>query len=52
MLGNFTTLYESGDIIANYLLERGQIRKIPNFDEIIDPRFIYGISRNETLHDG
>lgn len=51
-VGNITTLYESGDIIANYLLERGQIRKIPNFDEIIDPRFIYAISRNETLHDG
>jgi ABC-type nitrate/sulfonate/bicarbonate transport system substrate-binding protein len=51
-VGNITTLYESGDIIANYLLERGQIRKIPNFDEIIDPKFIYAISRNETLHDG
>jgi hypothetical protein len=49
---NFTTLYESGDIIANYLLERGQIRQIPNLDEIIDPRFIYAISRNETIHDG
>jgi NitT/TauT family transport system substrate-binding protein len=49
---NFTTLYESGDIIANYLLERGQIRQIPNLSEIIDPRFIYAISRNETIHDG
>jgi hypothetical protein len=49
---NFTTLYESGDIIANYLLERGQIRQIPNLDEIIDPKFIYAISRNETIHDG
>jgi NitT/TauT family transport system substrate-binding protein len=49
---NFTTLYESGDIIANYLLERGQIRQIPNLDEIIDPRFIYAISRNHTIHDG
>jgi ABC-type nitrate/sulfonate/bicarbonate transport system substrate-binding protein len=50
--GNFTTLYESGDIIANYLLERGQIRQIPNFDEIIDPTIIYAISRNESIHDG
>ena len=49
---NFTTLYESGNIIANYLLEKGQIRQIPNFDDIIDPKFIYAISRNETIHDG
>lgn len=49
---NITTLYESGDVIANYLLERGQIRQIPNLDEIIDPRFIFAISRNETIHDG
>jgi NitT/TauT family transport system substrate-binding protein len=49
---NFTTLYESGKIIANYLLERGQIRQIPNLDEIIDPRFVYAISRNETIHNG
>jgi NitT/TauT family transport system substrate-binding protein len=49
---NFTTLYESGDIIANYLLERGQIRQLPNFDEIIDPRFIYAISKNEEINDG
>jgi ABC-type nitrate/sulfonate/bicarbonate transport system substrate-binding protein len=49
---NFTTLYESGDIIANYLLERGQIRQLPNFDEIIDPRFIYAISKNEAITDG
>jgi NitT/TauT family transport system substrate-binding protein len=45
-ISNFTTLYDSGDIIANYLLERGQIRQIPNLDEIIDPRFIYAISRS------
>jgi NitT/TauT family transport system substrate-binding protein len=51
-VGNFTTLYESGAVIANYLLERGQIRQIPNLDEIIDPRFIYAISRNEIVHDG
>ena len=49
---NFTTLYESGNIIANYLLEKGQIRQIPNLDAIIDPKFIYAISRNETIHDG
>jgi len=49
---NFTTLYESGEIIANYLLERGQIRQLPNFDEIIDPRFIYAISKNEAITDG
>ena len=51
-VSNFTTLYESGAIIANYLLERGQIRQIPNFNEIIDPKFIYAISRNETIQDG
>jgi NitT/TauT family transport system substrate-binding protein len=34
------TLYHSGDIIAKYLLDRGQIRQIPHFDEIIDPKFV------------
>ncbi len=51
-VGNFTTMYESGDIIANYLLERGQIRQVPDFDEMIDPRFIYAISKNEKIRDG
>lgn len=37
---NMRSLYQSGAIIANYLLDRGQIREIPDFDEIIDPRFV------------
>ena len=35
-----TSLYHSGHVIAEYLLERGQIRQMPNFDEIIDPKFV------------
>ncbi|HZD35414.1 MAG TPA: hypothetical protein VE130_09440, partial [Nitrososphaeraceae archaeon] len=40
---NMKSLYRSGATIANYLLDRGQIREIPNFDEIIDPRFVDAI---------
>lgn len=49
---NRTTLYDSGNIIAKYLLDRGQIRQIPEFDEIIDPRFVYAIFRNNTDNRG
>jgi NitT/TauT family transport system substrate-binding protein len=40
---DMTSLYRSGGTIANYLLDRGQIREIPDFDEIIDPRFVDAI---------
>jgi hypothetical protein len=40
---NMTTLYQSEKVIAKYLLDRGQIRQIPDFVEIIDPRFVYAI---------
>jgi NitT/TauT family transport system substrate-binding protein len=45
---NVTTLSQSGNVIAKYLLDRGQIRQIPDFEEIIDPRFVYAIFRNDT----
>jgi hypothetical protein len=45
---NMTTLYQSEKVIAKYLLDRGQIRQIPDFEEIIDPRFVYAIFRNDT----
>jgi NitT/TauT family transport system substrate-binding protein len=39
LLGNDETrsLRGTGDFIANYYLERGQLSQMPNFDEIIDP---------------
>jgi NitT/TauT family transport system substrate-binding protein len=42
------TLYHSGDIIAKYFLDRGQIRQIPDFDAIIDPRFVYALFGNSS----
>jgi NitT/TauT family transport system substrate-binding protein len=45
---NMTSLYRSGDIIAKYLLDRGQIRQIPDFNKIIDPRFVYTIFGNNS----
>jgi NitT/TauT family transport system substrate-binding protein len=45
---NMTSLYQSGDIIAKYLLDRGQIRQMPDFDEIIDPGFVYTILNNNS----
>ena len=45
---NTSSLYQSGDIIAKYLLDRGQIRQIPDFDKIIDPQFVYTIYENNN----
>jgi NitT/TauT family transport system substrate-binding protein len=42
------SLYQSGATIAKYLLDKGQIRQIPNFDELIDPRFVYAIYENDS----
>jgi len=47
--GNTTSLYPSGVIIAKYLLDRGQIRQIPNFDQIVDPRFVYALYNNNSI---
>jgi len=47
--GNTTSLYQSGAIIAKYLLDRGQIRQMPNFDDIIDPRFVDALYNNKSL---
>jgi NitT/TauT family transport system substrate-binding protein len=45
---NMTSLYQSGELIAKYLLDRGQIRQMPNFDEIIDPSFVYTVLENSS----
>ena len=37
------SLYGSGEIIARFYLERGQLTSIPDFDEIIEPRFVNNI---------
>ena len=34
------SLYGSGDSIADFYLQRGQLLELPDFDEIIEPRFI------------
>lgn len=47
-----TSLYHSGHVIAEYLLERGQIRQMPNFDEIIDPKFVNKIFEENGGGDG
>ena len=46
------TLYHSGDLIAKYLLDRGQIRKMPDFEEIIDARFVDTIFANNSRTHG
>ena len=38
-----TSLYGSGKIIADFYLARGQLSQVPNFDEIIEPRFVNNI---------
>jgi len=38
-----TSLYGSGQIIAKFYLERGQLSSIPDFDEIIEPNFVNNV---------
>jgi NitT/TauT family transport system substrate-binding protein len=45
---NMKSLYWSGNTISKYLLDRGQIRQIPDFDEIIDSRFVDAIYENDS----
>lgn len=33
-------LYSSGELVSNFYLERGQMSKKPNLNEIIEPRFL------------
>lgn len=40
---NLDSLYGSGQYIGKKLLERGQISKAPNFDVLIEPRFIESV---------
>jgi NitT/TauT family transport system substrate-binding protein len=35
-----TSLYASGKIIADFYIERGQLSSMPDFDSIIEPRFV------------
>lgn len=41
-----TSLLTTGRFIANFYWERGQINKIPDFDEMIEPTFIMQIAAN------
>lgn len=38
-----TSLYGSGKMIAEFYLERGQLSSIPDFDEIVEPKFVNDI---------
>ncbi len=40
-----TSLYASGEVISKFYLERGQLSEIPDFDDIIEPKFINQLSR-------
>ena len=37
------SVYKSAEIISEFLLNRGQLSKIPDFDEIIEPKFVNNI---------
>ena len=41
------SLYGSGEFIIQYLLRRGQLRQIPNLDEMIDARFVKALQVKE-----
>ena len=45
--GEAASLYETGKIISDYYLNRGQISNIPVFDEIIDSTFIKKVLENK-----
>ena len=37
------SIYDTAEIISNFLLERGQLPLIPNLDELIEPKFVNNI---------
>lgn len=41
------SLIESGKLITDFYLKRGQLSQVPNFDEIIEPRFVNELSRGQ-----
>lgn len=40
-----TSLYASGDVISKFYMERGQLSEVPDFDEIIEPKFVNQLNR-------
>jgi len=40
-----TSLYNNGAFIAKFYWERGQINEIPDFDEIIEPKFVMQLQK-------
>jgi len=38
--GKQTSFYASLEVISKFYLERGQLSQIPEFNEIIEPRFV------------
>jgi len=42
---DFKSLYGSGKFKANFYLERGQLSQLPDFDEIIESRFVKALNR-------
>lgn len=45
-----TSVYYVGEYVAGFFLNRGQLSQKPNFDEIIEPRFINELAGNEEIN--
>lgn len=37
------SLYGSGNVISDFFMQRGQLSRVPHFDEIIEPKFVNGL---------
>lgn len=42
-----TSIYVVGEMIADFYLNRGQLSSIPDFDEIIEPRFVNELAKEK-----
>ncbi len=45
-----TSIYYSGEYVAAFFLNRGQLSQMPNLDEIIEPRFINELAGNKGIN--
>ena len=45
-----TSLYTSGKTISDFYLNRGQLSRKPNLDEMIEPRFINELAKNRGIN--
>lgn len=49
-LNTTASLYISGNSIADFFAERGVISEYPNFEDIIEPKFVNELMTGKTLH--